>query len=264
MTTLESTEPVESSRHSENDGVATTMDRSAILHVPSHLRLWLVAIVGLVIDLWTKDWAFSTLDPHKPRLVIKNLCSLQLSLNPGALFGLGAGMAPVFVGASVLALMFVLYLFANAGTKRWSMHIALGLVLGGALGNLYDRTTQEAYVAYLSNGYRIIGDLEEPPSERIIQIRRPNANRSEQFSASSIDQSRSSHQPVVRDFVKIEAKLGSYELWPWIFNVADALLVFGVLMLLMCFWSDHRQHRAEQLAAKLADSVSGGPEANTA
>src|SRR5262245_12801676 len=101
----------------------------AMTHVPSHMRLWIATALGLLADLWTKQWAFSSLNPHDTYPVIKNLCSLQLSLNPGALFGIGAGMAPVFVGASVLALLFVLYLFANSGVSRWSMHIALGMVL---------------------------------------------------------------------------------------------------------------------------------------
>lgn len=254
MTSLNSTDSVPTSPQTPIDATAPA-DRSAILHVPSHLRLWLVAIIGLAIDLWTKSWAFSSLNPHDPKLVIKNLCSLQLSLNPGALFGLGAGMAPVFVGASVLALMFVLYLFANSGTRRWSMHLALGLVLGGALGNLYDRTTQQAYVAYMTNGYRIIGTREDAPNDNIIQIRRPNAQRAESFSMTNIDESRSGLQPVVRDFIKIEAKLGSFELWPWIFNIADALLVVGVGMLLLNFWADHRAHRREQLAAEAAASA---------
>ena len=123
-------------------------DRWAMGHAPSHLRLWMVTLAGLAADLWTKDWAFRSFDAAETKVLVENLCNLQLSLNPGALFGLGAGMAPIFVGASVLALLFVLYLFANSHASRWSMHIALGLVLGGALGNLYDRTTQEAYVAH--------------------------------------------------------------------------------------------------------------------
>lgn len=257
MTSLESTEQAAAPAQPQADNPVDT-DRSAIFHVPSHLRLWLVAIIGLAIDLWTKAWAFSTLDPDHPKLVIKNLCSLQLSLNPGALFGLGAGMAPVFVGASVLALMFVLYLFANSGTRRWSMHIALGLVLGGALGNLYDRSTQEAYVAYMNNGYRIIGTREKSSNEHILAIRRPNAEEIDRFSMPNVDESRSGVQPVVRDFIKIEAKFGKYSIWPWIFNIADALLVVGVIVLLLNFWFDHRRHRAEQLAAEAAASVSDG------
>ncbi|MCB9856718.1 MAG: signal peptidase II [Phycisphaerales bacterium] len=262
MTSLDSTDSLSTSTPSTVNASAGA-DRSAIVHVPSHVRLWLVAVLGLWADLATKAWAFSTLNPHEPRLVIKNLCSLQLSLNPGALFGLGAGMAPVFVGASVLALMFVLYLFANSGTRRWSMHIALGLVLGGALGNLYDRTTQQAYVAYMTNGYRIIGDRVDTDSENILRIRRPNSDRVESFGMSSIDLSRSGFQPVVRDFIKIEAKFGKFEVWPWIFNIADALLVVGVAMLLLNFWADHRHHRAEQLAANAAIAGSDSPRDNS-
>lgn len=77
----------------------------------SHLRLWLPAIGGLALDLWSKDWAVTHLSTDHPRMVIENVLNLRLSLNPGALFGLGAGLAPIFVGASVLALLFVLYLF---------------------------------------------------------------------------------------------------------------------------------------------------------
>ncbi|HPF40015.1 MAG TPA: signal peptidase II [Phycisphaerae bacterium] len=251
MTSIDSTDTRAASEHSDGHP-ATQTDRSAILHFPSHLRLWIIAIVGLWADLASKQWAFSTLDPHEPKLILKNLCSLQLSLNPGALFGLGAGMAPIFVGASVLALMFVLYLFANAGSRRWSMHIALGLVLGGALGNLYDRTTQQAYVAYMTGGYRVIGDRDATSNDNVLRIRRPNSDRVEPFSMSNVDLSRSGLQPVVRDFIKIEAKFGSLQIWPWIFNIADALLVVGVLLLLLNFWADHRHHRAERLAAEAA------------
>jgi len=162
-------------------------------------------------------------------------------------------MAPVFVGASVLALLFVLYLFANAGARRWSMHLALGLVLGGALGNLYDRSTQQAYVAYVNTDagqLRIIGDLEGNPTASGFSIRQPNADRPT-FVRGKIDEARSGVQPVVRDFIRIEARIGEFSVWPWIFNVADALLVFGVVILLLNFWTDHRRHKA-RLAAEAA------------
>lgn len=210
-------------------------------HVPSHIRLWLATAIGLGADLWTKHWAFSSLDPHDTYTVIKNLCSLQLSLNPGALFGIGAGMAPVFVGASVLALLFVLYLFANSGVSRWSMHLALGMVLAGALGNLYDRTTQTAYVINQGD-HRVIGKLmaETPETVTIGDFPKGNNPRTYKKPGDSL----SGIQPVVRDFVKIEARVGSFSLWPWIFNVADALLVVGVAVLLLNFWRERKQSDA--------------------
>ena len=59
-------------------------------------------------------------------------------------------------------------------------------------------------------------------------------------------------QPVVRDFIKIDAKIGSYSLWPWVFNIADALLMIGVAILLINFWSDHRRQQDRQTAASPA------------
>lgn len=63
-------------------------DRWAISHAPSHLRLWIVAVLGLTADLWTKAWAFRELGAHESREIIPNLASYKLSLNPGALFGI--------------------------------------------------------------------------------------------------------------------------------------------------------------------------------
>ena len=221
--------------------------RWSMTSVASHVRLWTFAAFGLALDLWSKDWAFREFRPNESRVIIKNLCSFQLSLNPGALFGLGEGAAPVFVGASVLALLFVLYLFAQSPASRWSMHVALGLVLAGAIGNLYDRTTQHAYVYYSQQGRRIgtlvsstdatitVGDF--PTGANAITRPRP------------VDEY-SGVQPVVRDFIKIEAKIGAFELWPWIFNIADALLVVGVGVLLIHFWGERSQHVAQEAASE--------------
>jgi len=228
--------------------------RWAIGDVWSHLRLWTVASLGLFADLWTKHWAFHTFGPHQSKVLIKNVCRLELSLNPGALFGFGAGMAPIFVGASVLALLFVLYLFANSSASRWSMHVALGLVLAGALGNLYDRTTQQAYVIYTPQG-RDIGVLvdynNQANSAYVTLGDFPNGGNERSWPRST--DPRSGEQPVVRDFIKIEAKIGDFSLWPWVFNIADALLLIGVGILLLNFWFDHKHHRAKQTLASPTD-----------
>jgi lipoprotein signal peptidase len=217
---------------------AEPQERWAIGHVASHVRLWAVAVLGLAADLWTKNWAFNHLGPHESRVLIPHLASLQLSLNPGALFGLGAGLAPIFVGASALALMFVLYLFAHSTTSRKSMHVALGLVLAGAIGNLYDRTTQSAYVANYNDRGRVIGTLVEA-NERFVTIGDfPTGTNPRRIERPS--DPRSGMQPVVRDFIKIEAQIGTHTLWPWIFNIADALLVVGVAVLLINFWFDRK------------------------
>jgi hypothetical protein len=66
----------------------------------------------------------------------------------------------------------------------------------------------------------------------------------------------------VRDFIRIEAQIGSYSVWPWIFNIADALLVVGVIILLLNFWVDHRKHNAASAAESArghADGASVAP-----
>lgn len=233
---------------------ATTADKSvsSLSHLPSHARLWIVAALGVAIDLWTKHWAFSSLRGH--RIVIPHLLHFQRSLNPGALFGFGQGMTPVFIAASALALIFVLYLFIHTPRSRWSMHVGLGMILAGALGNLYDRAfvTADAIWRQSGHGWRswvgtevvLTGKLvREGPASWLFgewpeggEPRRSIPKNKDLFIRPST---------VVRDFIKIDtAWLKGYQLWKWIFNVADALLVVGVGLLLLNFWRDRHQMKS--------------------
>ncbi|MCZ6683224.1 MAG: signal peptidase II [Planctomycetota bacterium] len=226
----------------------------AFRHPMSHVRLWIAAVGGLGLDLWSKEWAFSTLKWNESRTIVESFLGFHLSLNPGALFGLGDGFAPIFVGASVLALIFVLYLFANSSAKQWSLHLALGLVLAGAVGNLYDRTTQEACVVRLEGpqgSRRAIGTLQSADGESVTIVDYGTRDRNPRTwpiaGGSTGDRKRLEiveygPQPVVRDFIKFEVKIAGREIYPWIFNVADAMLVVGVGILLMNFWRE-RKHR---------------------
>ncbi len=219
-----------------------------------HLRLWPLAAVGLAIDLWSKNWAFKHLHPEEPTTIIPHLLSLRRSVNPGALFGMGQGLAPVFIGASVLALLFVLYLFAHSTRDRRILHMSLGLILAGALGNLYDRSFHLAdavwcppapdrwwEAAFGDKVYitgKLVGEDEDTWSVGPYPDGEGPARRVRKEQGFYLQPA-----PIVRDFVKLEPKLGRLELWPWIFNVADMLLVFGVCGLLTNFWIERRAAR---------------------
>lgn len=219
---------------------------SAGTHLASHLRLWLVASIGLAVDLISKDWAVRNLDMRSARTVEDGLFSLRLSLNPGALFGIGAGWAPVFVGASVLALVFVVYLFWQSTPRQISLHLALGCVLGGAIGNLYDRSFVTAYIVELADGRRDVCWLvKELPESNEVQVR-DFGTGAHQRRYPRDEIVRASMQPVVRDFLSIDWRFGDRPIWPWIFNIADALLVVGVIVLLFNFW--FVPHRADAAA----------------
>lgn len=107
------------------------------------LGAWLVlAIVVVVLDLWTKHLAVENLELYRP-VRITDWMNLTLAHNTGAAFSLLAGEGgwqrwffiafAVGVGGFLLAWLWRLPLTARA------LPVALMLVLGGAIGNLVDR-----------------------------------------------------------------------------------------------------------------------------
>lgn len=195
----------------------------------SHARFWAVAAVGLTLDLWSKEWAFRTLRQNARVVLVPNVLEFQTMLNMGALFGIGRGMTELFLVASALALVLVTWMFIQSSPQRWWLHIALGGIVGGALGNMYDRTFVRLlaepqrdragrFVFVQKVGGSASGVLVEeyPPHPGGLRrtIRAEDVGREVGF---------------VRDFIKIPTKLwGQRDLWPWVFNVADMLLVGGV------------------------------------
>lgn len=95
-----------------------------------------VAAVIVVLDQLTKIWAVSALSDG-PVEVIGTLLQFRLTRNPGGAFSLLTGLTPVL---ALLAGVMVVYIVRT--TRRTSdavMAYSLGLVLGGAVGNLVDR-----------------------------------------------------------------------------------------------------------------------------
>jgi signal peptidase II len=67
---------------------------------------------------------------------------LTLSHNKGVAFGLAWGGGALLIAFTVLALGFVAYLFSRNPARPW-MWVAVGLVAGGAIGNLIDRVRHD-------------------------------------------------------------------------------------------------------------------------
>ena len=103
----------------------------------------LVATIGLAADLISKAIVFSW--PGKLTGQVEHWwweghAGIQSSLNEGALFGLGQGQVPLFAAVSVAAAIAIpVWLFYGRVAHDWWLTIALGGVLAGVLGNLYDR-----------------------------------------------------------------------------------------------------------------------------
>jgi len=103
-----------------------------------------LAVTGCLVDLVTKRWIFDRLGmPSAERdswWLVDGLFGFTTSLNEGALFGLGQGQGMVFSLLSVLALSGIVYwLFVAGAARDRLLTVALGLISGGILGNLYDR-----------------------------------------------------------------------------------------------------------------------------
>jgi signal peptidase II len=105
--------------------------------------LLLLVVVGAGADLWTKHviFAWRGLPGEKrPWWIIQDIFGIETSVNIGAVFGLGAGHGRLFAVLSVIAFVAIsTWLFRFGAIRSTYLLIALGCVLGGIIGNLYDR-----------------------------------------------------------------------------------------------------------------------------
>lgn len=101
----------------------------------------MVAAIVLVVDQVTKIVAVARFDPQSPITVIPGVIELTLHRNPGAAFSTGTGFTIVLTAIAVVVSLVVLRLARSLKDRGWAL--GLGLLLGGALGNLLDRIFRE-------------------------------------------------------------------------------------------------------------------------
>jgi signal peptidase II len=170
--------------------------------------------IGVVIDIATKYWAFRTVAGRPVDLVYEevvgnvgyplprhegvralpfDLLDFHLVLNHGAVFGIGQRRRMVFVLFTLIAVGVALAVFTRwtRASQRW-VHVGLGLILAGGIGNLYDRIRYGAVRDFLHM---------LPRWELPFGWRWPGNS--------------------------------SGEVFPWVFNVADVLLLAGMGILLI-------------------------------
>ena len=96
-----------------------------------------LAAAALVADQLTKLWVVRTMTEGQITDVLPPLLRWHFIRNPGAAFSIGTDFTWVFTIIMVLVSGFLVYLMFKVRSLGWAT--ALGLVLGGALGNLIDR-----------------------------------------------------------------------------------------------------------------------------
>jgi signal peptidase II len=93
------------------------------------------AAVVVAIDQLTKHWALNALDDGPIDLV--GSLRLNLVFNDGAAFSLGSGRSTLIAVVGIAVAAYLFHLGWRADRLRWAA--GLGVLLGGALGNLFDR-----------------------------------------------------------------------------------------------------------------------------
>ena len=122
-------------------------------------RVLLLAGAVVVLDQVTKVIALEHLAPGLPVVVLDDWLSLTLVMNPGLAFGL-LGTVPaawrwVVAALSVVALLVLARVALRVlPTGGWPGRLAIGLIFGGAVGNLIDRARFGAVVDFVDVHWR--------------------------------------------------------------------------------------------------------------
>ncbi|MFC8449668.1 signal peptidase II [Kitasatospora sp. NPDC057223] len=99
--------------------------------------LLVVALLAYLIDLGSKLLVVAKLEGHSPIQVAGDIVTLQVIRNGGAAFGMGQAMTIVFTMIATAVIVVIWRIARRLYSLPWA--VALGMLLGGALGNLTDR-----------------------------------------------------------------------------------------------------------------------------
>ena len=101
---------------------------------------FVIAVVsGVVADIVSKWVVFSKLDEFGKLIAIPGLLNIVRTKNEGVVFGLFPGKTSAFIVFSAIAIVVILFIYIKSDKTIFISNLALGLVLAGAIGNLWDR-----------------------------------------------------------------------------------------------------------------------------
>ncbi|MEU6485135.1 signal peptidase II [Streptomyces sp. NPDC046887] len=99
--------------------------------------LFTVALVAYLLDLGSKMLVVARLEHREPIQIVGDWLRFVAVRNPGAAFGIGEAFTVIFTVIAATVIVVIIRLARKLYSLPWA--IALGLLLGGALGNLTDR-----------------------------------------------------------------------------------------------------------------------------
>jgi lipoprotein signal peptidase len=104
---------------------------------PRWRTVLLVAAVVLALDIATKLTVVATLTGRPPLRLLGGLLMLREDRNSGAAFSIGPSLTLVYAVIAICVIVVIARAARRIGSLPWAL--ALGLILGGAMGNLTDR-----------------------------------------------------------------------------------------------------------------------------
>lgn len=125
---------------------------------PTFVFFGIVAAISLIADVGSKAWAEIVLSKRpfdEPSIILlEEHLTFTLAYNKGGAWGLlqdanEAIRRPFFFAVSVLAVLFIVSLYAKLLPGQRALKWGLPLVLGGALGNLSDRITRSSVIDFI-------------------------------------------------------------------------------------------------------------------
>jgi len=129
---------------------APASDLAPVSPEPGRRRAVVAASVAglafLILDLATKSWAWNTLREGPRVTVIKQWFYFDFSFNTGSAFGFLRGhdfSRPLFIVITLATVVYMAMLVRKLPTQRLYGFIAIGCIIGGALGNLHDRLIRQ-------------------------------------------------------------------------------------------------------------------------
>jgi len=121
-------------------------------------RAWLVLLVaGIVIalDQWTKELVRRSIPDYTSVIPIPALGEyfvFEHVHNYGAAFGILQNMGNLFIIVAIVVVVGILAYVRYLPTEDWLVRLFLGLMLGGAIGNVIDRITQGYVTDFIKMG----------------------------------------------------------------------------------------------------------------
>jgi signal peptidase II len=111
-----------------------------------------VLIIGLTVfglDRITKIWIHRSMALYESIPVLNNIFHITYVRNPGGAFGIFASRPEFFILANLLIIALLIYIYRELKPAPLLATIATGLLIGGAMGNLYDRICYGTVIDFL-------------------------------------------------------------------------------------------------------------------